>query len=492
MFTDAARQRVWEEMRQQDCRAFARFLQADVLSEAATRAGVALGRGALSLRTLVWLAVASARHATRSFADVLTMTFRLVQEATDGPPTVSPVRRRGSGSRRSRHDPRREPAFAVSEEAFVKARRRMPPGVWSALLALLTERFEQQHAAQVRWKRFRLLALDGTTVNLPRWKRLSTHYGTARNGAWQGQPQARMVLLQLPLVRLPWRYELVPLEQGERTCAARLLCDLRRNDLVLMDRGFWSYGLFHQIAQQQAFFAIRLHPQARPRTVRRLGRQDRRVRWKKPTGPRWRGPHWPPHLELRIIEYRIRGFRPSAVVTNILDPQTVSRAEWVHTVTRTEAGRRLDQGLYHRRWEIETTFHELKVVQGMERHLRSRTPEGITYEVAGHVLLYLLVRWLMVQAAVAHHVTEGRRIEPLALSFRHALSELLDLRPLLLVAPPERAAQILLPRLLRRIASSRVPFRPGRHFPRPHDTQIKHTGRGSKRKLPHKLADIAM
>jgi len=40
-------------------------------------------------------------------------------------------------------------------------------------------------------------------------------------------------------------------------------------------------------------------------------------------------------------------------------------------------------GLYHRRWEIETTYFELKEVQGLERSLRGRTPETIQFEVAG-------------------------------------------------------------------------------------------------------------
>ena len=62
----------------------------------------------------------------------------------------------------------------------------------------------------------------------------------------------------------------------------------------------------------------------------------------------------------------------------------------------------------------ETTFHELKAIQGL---LRSRTPESIRYEVAGHVVLFLLVCWLMVEAA-QRAAADG---DPLGLSFKHAL-----------------------------------------------------------------------
>lgn len=60
----------------------------------------------------------------------------------------------------------------------------------------------------------------------------------------------------------------------------------------------------------------------------------------------------------------------------------------------------------------------MKVHQGLERTLRSHTSESMNYEVAGHVVSYLLVRWLMVEAA-QRAAPEG---DPLGLSCRHALT----------------------------------------------------------------------
>lgn len=184
---------------------------------------------------------------------------------------------------------------------------------------------------------------------------------------------------------------------------------------MLLDRGFWSYGLFWQIQRQKAFFGIRLFKTAGLKHLRKLGPKDRLVQY-APTDPKWRKEGLPRSITLRLIDYQIPGFRPSAVVTNVLDPAVTSREDWVRLSTESEPGRRLDPGLYHRRWEIETSFSELKVIQGMRRgNLRSRTPEGIAFEIAGHVLFYLLVRWMMVEAAVKHGC------KPLRLSFTHAL-----------------------------------------------------------------------
>jgi hypothetical protein len=487
MFTDELRRNVWDRIRQQDIRAFAGLLQPELFAEAARRAGVILGRGPLQLVNLVWLGLASALHQGKNFADVLILVLKLVGDAPgwESSPIAIACRRsrqaagRGRRGRRSKHDPRPADPLQLSEEAFVQARRKMPAIFWSGLLFLLVKRFEASHKDLLSWGCFRLLALDGTCIDLPRFKRLRDAYGTAANGASAGKTQARMLLLEFPLARLTWKYALGPLCQGERTLATGLLTGLRPNDLVLIDRGFWSYGLFQQIQKQGAFFAIRRMKGIRFQTLRRWGPGDRLVCW-TPTDRQWRAAGLPKSITLRTIDYQVPGFRTSTLVTSVTRRHAIAREEWVGLAIRHPAGRTLNPGVYHWRWEIETTFAELKVRQGMERGLRSRTPEGIAYEVAGHVLLHFLVRWLMVEAAVK----SGQ--DPLRLSFLNALRELLDLSPTLLTASPRRAAQVLLPRLLERMAAHVVPLRPGRHFPRPGDTKVRYKGRGKPR-LPSKL-----
>lgn len=486
MCTDAHKTTVWDELRQSDWKAFQRFLNPMVCQEAAQWARVKLGKGPLHWGNLVWLALGAAWCRTKSFADVLVLILKLLQDDGDWPrSTIAQQQRRGRKrarrQKRSKHDPRGQDPTRLSEEAFVQARQRMPWSFWVGLLMILTRDFEAAHGERVRWKRFRLLTLDGTGIRLPHWKKLADYFGTASNGRGRRRTKARMVMLQFPQTRVPWRYELTPWTEAECVVASRLLGQLRRDDLLLMDRGFWSFGLFCQVQKQEAFFATRQKARVHLQTIRRLGKNDRIVRhtpkdWRK----QWKKQGLPESIELRVIDYQIPGFRKTAVVTNVLDPRVISAEEWVRLATSDESGRVLEPGLYHRRWEIETTFRELKVVQGMEGGLRGRTPECIRYEIAGHVLLYLLTRWLMVEAATTADV------DPLRLSFKSAREELADMRETLLHASATHACQVLLPRLLERIASHRVPLRPGRHYPRPRDTQPKDKGKGRSQK-PSKL-----
>lgn len=469
MFKDEQRCSVWQQIRQQDLSVFATLLTPQVFSAAAAECGLKLGASALNLATLAWLGIAAAMRPTVSFAQVLLATFRLLRDMDrlphPAPPRCPRRRRRG---KTSKHDPRRQALTPPSEEAFAQARALLPLKWWVALLLVLGRIFQSRHDSLLRFQGFRLLCLDGTCLSLERRKTLGRHFGYAHNKHGTPRPQARMVMLLLANVRLPWRYELSDRAQGEPTLAARLLRDLQEQDLVLMDRLFFNCGLFQQIQQAKAFFAIRRPKAPRLKTLRRLGTDDRLVSW-RPAAHRWKGAC----LTLRVIDYQINGFRRSAIVTNVLDTKRLSRQQLLGLEGSQAWVTQHDQGLYHRRWQIETAFRELKCVQQMQGNLRGRTPETIQYEVAGHVLLYLLTRWLMVEAAVEH----GQN--PLALSFTHALRRIVQTVGILPLCTRQRQRK-LVRRLLKEIATTKVPPRPGRHYPRPNDGKTRYTGRGHR------------
>jgi hypothetical protein len=475
MFKDDARCEAMNQVQPLGLAELARFLTPEVLKQAE---GVLkrVRRGPLSLASLTWLSIAAAMHTTKNFAGVLSLTCKLLNDAPLGGPVK---RRRAVKTRRSKHDPRGGHPDCVSEEAFAKARQSLPWDYLGALIFLLADRFAEAHDDRLRWRGLRLLALDGTLINLPTQKALRQHYGVARNQRGGRRPQARLVMLEFALACVPYRFQLTPKTCAEKTAATQVLQNVRRNDLVLMDRGFWSFGLFCQIAEQRAYFAIRQIQQAHLPVIKKLGPGDTLVRF-APAEKKWRRAGLPDQMLLRRIEYQVAGFRKTAVITNTLDPRQISREDWVGQAAGRSGVLVLDKTLYHRRWEIETSFGELKVQQGLER-LRSHTPRSIEYEIAGHLMLYLMTRWLMVEAA------ETAGVEPLDLSFLQTYRELQDVMPLLTLSPLSHIRRVVLPNLLKRIGQHRVRKRPGRHYPRPNDTKIKNLGHG-RQQIPAKLA----
>jgi hypothetical protein len=483
MFKDEHRDKVWNEIRQLDLKSFRHQLTPEIFSAAATRANVSIGRNPLNWVNMVWLGIASAMQRTVNFAGILISTLKLLED--DEQFSSSPLGKekqkaqhkspQKSGNKRSKHDPRGQEPMQVREEAFAQARQMMPLTFWIALLTLLAERFQQAHDDHLRSHGFRLLVIDGTTLTLANDERLRTHFGTPKNGQRKRAcPQARMVMLTLPGTRIPIAYELAPLVHSELELSRRLMNQVRSQDLLLMDRGFISYGLFWQIQQQGAYFGTRLKKGLHYKKCKQLGPKDELVEWiPKDSRRKWKQQKLPRLMQLRVIHYQIKGFRASAIITNVLDPKRISREDWVRVAIDCEDKGKLKPGLYHRRWEIETTYSELKVTLGL-KSLRSRTPASLQYEVAGCVVYYLLVRWLIVEAAEKHS------LDPLRISFTEAIRELEQMRRSLLTSSLNWAAHVLLPRLLNRIASHTVSIRPGRHYPRPNDTKAKDKGYGQK------------
>lgn len=475
MFHDAARQEVFDQLREHDLRVFDKQLTFGVLVEAARRSGLRLWSCPLNLANLAWLGIAAAWRKSESFVTILMVTLKLLQDQEHFSQSafgkdLADKQRRGRAAQRtkkgkkknSKHCPYRHDPTQVTEEAFVKARQRMPMAFWIALVVVLGERFEAEHAERLRFRGFRLLAIDGTLLTLPDEAALRTFYGTASNGKGRHNAQARMVMLQSPLTRLPVAYQLQPLKVGEVTMARQLAAELRPNDLLLLDSGYVSYGLFWDIQRRDAFFCIRVQNALNLRTLRRDPHTGERwVRWTpKDSRGKWQREGLPRSIDLRLIEYQVPGHRRIRLLTNELSPERLAHADFCRLTTMPGVAETLMPGLYHMRWQIETSFREMKIDQQMEGGFRSRTPAGIAYEVAGHVVLYLLVRWLIVAAAVRHGV------DPLRISFCNALRELQEMWATIVVSSPHWVAQALLPRLLARIASHLVPVRPGRSYPR--------------------------
>lgn len=499
MYVDSNRFRVWSEIRQQGIGCFASKLSPEVLAEATNRCGKRTSTSPLCLPNMAWLAVASALKVEDDFSHVLMGTFKLLkasgalpcsQSSTKAKAQKGGARKKSSGRKckqsargTKKHSPHRTGSEAVSEEAFAQARGRVPLSFWAYLLMILGENFQRQHGSHLRLYGFRLLAIDGTSLRLPNRKALRESFGTSKNKQGEQNAQARMVMLQFPLVRLPYRYELCGYREGEPTIARRLAVHLCPNDLMLADAGFWSYGLFCDIQNQGAFFCIALKRNIQLTNIVRLGRDDIVGVWRpKDSRSKWRNEKLPQSMKLRIVTQRRRGFRPQRLATNVLSASRVSHQQWTRLAEQCgcDAAGRITPSLYQRRWEIETTFRELKVEQGMERGLRSRTANSIHFEVAGHVLLYFLVRWTMVEAGLKH------RIDPLRLSFRNAHRELINLYPMLLIAAPEKV-DALLDYLLDEIAQHRVPYRPGRSYPRrKRSTNHKRTTRKTKARATRK------
>lgn len=315
--------------------------------------------------------------------------------------------------------------FPFAAGAYCRARMRLP---LQALQALLLESSASMRPASDNglWRGLRAFIVDGSSTITPDTPSLQKAFG---------QPTGQKAGCGLPVPKLLGLFDAfsgmivqmlaLPLYTHEQSKVWQLHQHLQGGDLIVGDRGFCSFVHLALLAQRGVMGCFRAHQRqivdfrphrkargqmskarrsGRPSSifVRRLGKHDQIVRWKRPPkAPAWMSAQqWaslPPELEVRELQYTIAaaGQRTHVVTiaTTLLDAELYPQEAIAD--------------LYKVRWQVETHFGELKTTLKM-RKVKSRSEEGVLKELAVYCLVYNLVRSIMVKAAMKQQVTPDR------------------------------------------------------------------------------------
>ncbi|KKL48597.1 hypothetical protein LCGC14_2323910, partial [marine sediment metagenome] len=340
------------------------------------------------------------------------------------------------------------PVEAVQEEAFSIARGKLPLRFFLRLFRYVTEAFSKQFDPRFCWKGRRLLAIDGMDVELPQHPRVQRVYPSAGNQhGRRGRPQARLVGLVGLWDGVCYAFRWTSLHVGEQASARRLMQHLRAGDLLLGDRNFPGKATFAAVLDRRADFLFHLPSNRFLKLARKPTPSNRREQWYScitlGDDLQQQYPHLGPAITVRILQYRIPGFRPSWLITSLLDTTAYSYDELV--------------SLYHERWRQETFHREWKHSLELS-NLRSHSATGLLKEVLVQLTTNNVIRWVMAQAAAPP-------LCPVHLKFLDAKRLILASVPAMTAAPacllPELYRQ-----LLRDIGQRRILVRPGRSYPR--------------------------
>ncbi|MEV7783770.1 IS4 family transposase [Kitasatospora sp. NPDC088351] len=286
--------------------------------------------------------------------------------------------------------------------AIGRARRRLGVEPLKALFARVCHPVAVPETAGAWYRRWHLVAVDGTTLDLADTEANDAHFGRPGTGRGIGAfPQARVVGLAECGTHAVFGAVVGPLSAGEQVLSRRLFTHLREGMLLLADRGFYGFELWQAARASGADLLWRVRSNAALPVMRVLedgsclstvhAEPDRRSR---------RNP-----VTVRVVEYTLARTGDQVVyrlVTTILDPEQAPAHELA--------------ALYAQRWEIETTPDEIKTHQrGPKLVLRSKYPWGVEQEIYGLLLVHHAIRQLMHQAALQ----EG--LDPDRLSFTRSL-----------------------------------------------------------------------
>jgi Transposase DDE domain len=240
---------------------------------------------------------------------------------------------------------------SFTSSAFVQCRKKINPAVFMHLNQTLIDEFYTENEASVKlWKGFRLLAVDGSILDLPNTEELKNYYGHSQNQTDSKTVQARASVLYDVLNRYVIDGKLTPLSVGEKHSALAHLEHSKPNDLILYDRGYPSFGLIYAHFSGSIDFVIRARKDfnkvvtdfyssgLKSKIVKIYPGEDKKIKDK---------PYDYNSFEtVRLVRVSLPGEEDEVLITSLLDEKKYP----------TE----LFKSLYFQRWKVETFYDEFK------------------------------------------------------------------------------------------------------------------------------------
>jgi hypothetical protein len=296
----------------------------------------------------------------------------------------------------------------VAKSAITQARQRLGEEPLAYLFMMLAEAWAKASADRHRYRGLALYGVDGSTLRVADSPENRAKFGGQSAGEKRGDsgyPMVRMLALMALRSHLLLAFRFADYATGELSLAEDLWRELPDHSLTLVDRGFLvAETLCALVASgENRHWLTRAKSTTRIRRVKKLGRNDDLAEIELSSQTRRVSPSVPAVWIVRALKYQRKGFRPSVLLTSLLDPLAYPADELVQ--------------LYHERWELEIGYDEMKTHQlDRQETIRSRTPAGVAQELYGIAIAYNLVRVEMERAA------DEAGVAPTRLSFVNALA----------------------------------------------------------------------
>src|SRR5471032_3349610 len=301
----------------------------------------------------------------------------------------------------------REPSAGISvagNSGISQARTRLGWEPVRQLYEEVVQPIAQPSTREAWYRQWRIVSIDGSTLDVADEVANSEAFGRPSGGRGDGAfPQIRFAALLENGTHVLFGGQMAGYNTSETTLAKAVLPCLRTGMLCLADRGFFGFALWKQASDTGAMLVWRLKKDVLVPCETRL--PDGSFLSRTYPSPKDRE-HSTNGVVVRVIEYRLEGIEGSEpsyrLITTLLDHEKAPAAELA--------------ALYHERWEIETTFDELKThLRGSRIILRSKTPDLVRQEFYGLLMAHFAVRGLMHEAALS----AGE--DPDRMSFLHAV-----------------------------------------------------------------------
>jgi hypothetical protein len=247
---------------------------------------------------------------------------------------------------------------SITASGFIQSRRKLSPDLFYDLNVLIASEYYKDNDENVTlWKGHRILAVDGSTVELPVNEGMKTVYGTHNNQhKIDDVVIGRVSVLYDVLNNIVLDGLLRPIAQGEVTLSREHLKHTSRGDLIIMDRVYPCFESAYQMQKDGIDFLFRCKTDFSNvvKAFHLSGAQEQMVRIRPTQNRSFK--HRPyskdTTLKVRLIRVELDQGGVEILMSSLLDQEKYPYAAF--------------KELYFKRWKIETFYDRFKNIIGVE------------------------------------------------------------------------------------------------------------------------------
>lgn len=231
----------------------------------------------------------------------------------------------------------------VSRQAFSKARENIKPEAIKELAEGVSKNIENDARIKT-YKGYRLLAVDGTILDLPNNEKLMKKFGYSTNGTDVKHASALGMVVYDVLNDIALCGELFSYYDSEKKRILEFSDIIKgrestKKPLFILDRGYPSFALFKKFIENNQKFLIRVSSNS----LKEINEANKEIQTVNITR---KGVT----LQLKVINIVLSSGKTEKLVSNLTDEFSIDEIKW----------------LYSKRWRIETNYQYIKYAQMLE------------------------------------------------------------------------------------------------------------------------------
>ena len=242
------------------------------------------------------------------------------------------------------------PIRTITKSAFTRARSKLSYEAFIELNQSLVN-YMDTYAPLKTWHGFRLLAVDGTTIQVPKNPKTTDYFDPKTDSTQPRCPMARASQLYDVLNHLTLDATIQPYGEGERDLALEHGPSLLKNDLVLLDRGYPAFWFYAWLLSENVHFCARvsLGSWRQVKEFYASGQSEQLITIHPTTDSRKKCREYnlsTESIQIRLIRVSLPDSEDHILMTSLLDIESFPVSFF--------------QDLYHQRWGIEENYKQMK------------------------------------------------------------------------------------------------------------------------------------